>query len=276
MANNRNKAAASRISSWSFIASGILVLMVFLAVLFDKCPSPGQLLVYRIMLSIGAAGLAAALPGFIELKINGLVTAGGAMAIFYVVYSIEPAAMVVNDHCLSFTVVAHVEQPNGEVSPFTNQAAGLLVGEHRLDPKAINANGEVIFDNIPPRYRGDTIRLKPVNPRFRVVSQSRMRADADRELTEISFLVEVGQDSTRVSGSVVTGNRVLEGATVIFDNKYQSKTQETGTYHITLPVKEGATCAVRIVYRGKEIFNDADRTVSSRVPVNFDTSSFQL
>jgi len=57
-------------------------------------PTDFQYLVFRIVLSLAAAGAAALIPGFIEVNVSTYVKAGGAIAVFIVVFFYNPAALI--------------------------------------------------------------------------------------------------------------------------------------------------------------------------------------
>ena len=70
------------------VALGLLALLV-------PYPTPFQYLVFRVVLALAAAGVAAMIPGFLEVRIPKLLRAGGALAVFVVVYFYNPATLVV-------------------------------------------------------------------------------------------------------------------------------------------------------------------------------------
>lgn len=70
-----------------------IVALLVLAIAFPE-PTPFQYTVFRIVLALAAAGVAALIPGFIELKIAAWIRAGGAMAVFVIVYFYSPAQLI--------------------------------------------------------------------------------------------------------------------------------------------------------------------------------------
>lgn len=72
-----------------FGAIFIITILVFAAVV--KNPSPTEVWTYRIILALAAAGVAAILPGFIDIKYKGFVQAGGAIGVFVLVLLAFPA-----------------------------------------------------------------------------------------------------------------------------------------------------------------------------------------
>jgi hypothetical protein len=71
-------------------------ILLVLAVCFPQ-PTAFQYTVFRIALALAAAGVAGVIPGMIRLKFQPntmlLIHAGGALAVFVIVYFIAPAAL---------------------------------------------------------------------------------------------------------------------------------------------------------------------------------------
>ena len=67
--------------------------MLAIAIFFPE-PKPFQYLIFRIVLALAAAGFAAPIPGLIHVDIP-YVKAGGAIAVFVIVFYFNPAALVV-------------------------------------------------------------------------------------------------------------------------------------------------------------------------------------
>jgi hypothetical protein len=98
---NAHPNGKSLLDNWSlqsivafvFGVAFIVTLMV-LAIAFPA-PTPFQYNVFRIVLSLAAAGVAAMIPGFIYLdvdsKVGLLIRAGGALAVFVMVFFFNPA-----------------------------------------------------------------------------------------------------------------------------------------------------------------------------------------
>lgn len=73
---------------------GLVFLSLLLGIaIFCPSPTPFQYTVFRIVLSLAAAGAAAMFPGFIQVQVGNAVRAGGAIAVFAVVYFFAPAAL---------------------------------------------------------------------------------------------------------------------------------------------------------------------------------------
>lgn len=73
-----------------------VVTLIVLAIKFPH-PTPFQYNVFRVVLSLAAAGVAAMIPGFIDIEVSAtmglLIRAGGALAVFVMVFFFNPAQL---------------------------------------------------------------------------------------------------------------------------------------------------------------------------------------
>jgi hypothetical protein len=83
------------------VASGLafLVAILVIAIVIREL-TPFRLFVFRTVLAIAAAGFGAALPGLLHLSFsaipNVVIEAGGAIALFVIIYKINPAQVAVS------------------------------------------------------------------------------------------------------------------------------------------------------------------------------------
>jgi len=82
-----------RIAVFTFGVAFVITLLV-LAARFPH-PTPFQYAVFKSVLALAAAGIAAFIPGFLDVKVSTFLAAGGAFAVFAVVYFFSPAKLVV-------------------------------------------------------------------------------------------------------------------------------------------------------------------------------------
>lgn len=76
---------------------GVAFIIVLLAIAFLKPdPSDFQYSVFKTVLALAGGGVACMIPGFIEVRIGPWVRAGGAIAVFVVLYFFSPASLVVS------------------------------------------------------------------------------------------------------------------------------------------------------------------------------------
>jgi hypothetical protein len=84
---------------------GVVFLIVILVLaLFIPNPSGFQYQVFRIILALAAAGVAAVIPGIINVNLSGFLTATGALAVLVVVYFYSPALIPKNADSVSISI----------------------------------------------------------------------------------------------------------------------------------------------------------------------------
>ncbi len=104
-------------SSWEKIAAFVvgLVLIIALLVLAVALPNPApfQYTVFRIVLALAGAGVAAVIPGFLSVRTDALrvaIRAGGALAVFIVIYLVSPVRLTAQPNSVT-------QQSRGPNSP---------------------------------------------------------------------------------------------------------------------------------------------------------------
>jgi len=78
---------------WAFGFGVVFVVVLLVLALAVPTPTPFQYTVFRVILALAAAGIAGMFPGFLTVNVPGWVRAGGALAIFFLVYFYAPAAL---------------------------------------------------------------------------------------------------------------------------------------------------------------------------------------
>ena len=86
---------------WIFVVSifsGLTFLCFLLIIaLFIPHPTTFQIFVFRVVLSLAAAAFGATIPGFLQIKLpllsKGLISAGGALGLFVLIYNVNPPAL---------------------------------------------------------------------------------------------------------------------------------------------------------------------------------------
>lgn len=96
-----NKVVEFVLNNWEKL--GVFVFGVVFAITFlifaivIPRPTPFAYTVFRIILALSAAGVAATIPGLIVVELSFGIRAGGAMAVFVIVFFFNPARLVVDD-----------------------------------------------------------------------------------------------------------------------------------------------------------------------------------
>jgi len=102
MSNGNNGNGGNAPPQWATIVSvvsGIVFLITLLVIaVFIPDPTRFQLLGFRVVLALAAAGFAAAISGFLTVNLplwgRGTITAGGALAVFAIVYQVNPPEVI--------------------------------------------------------------------------------------------------------------------------------------------------------------------------------------
>jgi hypothetical protein len=89
-----NAISTELVAAGSFGVIFIVTLLV-LSIKFPR-PTPYQYTVFRVILAISVAGIAPFIPGLLEVKVSDFVRAGGAIAVFVIIYFFSPAKLVAN------------------------------------------------------------------------------------------------------------------------------------------------------------------------------------
>jgi hypothetical protein len=129
---------AQVVVAFIFGVSFFITLLV-VAVKFPN-PTPFQYSVFRIILSLAAAGVAAMIPGFINLELKTgaelFIRAGGAIAVFVVIFFFNPAPLIVSKALESYQ--NEIRRQNNYIDKRAEQIS-LVVQKIRECDKAFNA-----------------------------------------------------------------------------------------------------------------------------------------
>lgn len=93
--NNKGKTTMTKTHermAASFFGIIFIVVLIVIAIVIPN-PTNFQYTFFRIILSAAVAGAVSFIPGFIEIKISNWVRAGGALAVFVMVYYVAPATL---------------------------------------------------------------------------------------------------------------------------------------------------------------------------------------
>ena len=88
-----NRKKQERLLAFVFGVSFIVVILI-LAIFFPT-PTDFQYDVFKIVLALAAAGVAVNIPGFLHVEVNKFIRAGGAIAVFVIVFFFTPAQIAV-------------------------------------------------------------------------------------------------------------------------------------------------------------------------------------
>jgi hypothetical protein len=106
-----------------------IVVLLILSIVFPT-PTIFMYTVFRIVLALAAAGVAAIIPGFIKVNIKSFIVAGGALAVFAIVYFFNPAQLIIDDKQIQYQGYIHNTfiDNNLNATSILNQDASLRSG----------------------------------------------------------------------------------------------------------------------------------------------------
>lgn len=222
---------SSKISVWIGVASLAAILG---AVLFVPCPSSAQFFVFRLILALGAAGIGAILPGFLHID-TGVAKAGGALALFTLVFLLNPAHLMGDERCKreeAISLTVFVNGKNGQsIQSLRQQGYVVLDVNGERKKELIDDKGQASFKNL---RSGDKIRHVNVEfsePYVSTRPDSVYTLDASGQI----YLEVALQHLGRVFGTVLSRDQPLGGVIVLVDNTFRDTTDATGSYSISIP-----------------------------------------
>ena len=156
--------SSSKSSLWLGIG---LIIVILLLVIFIPCPSASQYFVFRIVIALAAAGLASVIPGIFNINLTNGITAGGALAIFAVVYFFDPASSVGEGKCADepFTFTVFVHGKNGlDDKILKNEGMVCIYLNSRPEKVKIDEDGKATFTEISPTFLNSKVRVTVEHP----------------------------------------------------------------------------------------------------------------
>lgn len=121
-----------------------VVTMLILAIALPN-PTLFQYTIFRVVLALATAGVAAMIPGFIEIEIPNWLRAGGALAVFVVVYFYNPASLV--------APLAEKSPPTVKENtqiPIGNVSGDVVISQNQSG--GITAHSVNINETVPPDW----------------------------------------------------------------------------------------------------------------------------
>jgi hypothetical protein len=249
-----------------FFFFGALTIVIFIVITILECPNDAQLQFFQIILAISIGGLAAGVPGFLDVTYKDWIRAGGGLGVFVLILFLKPANLATSHKCDPFSVIAHLKTSNNDFAAFDDLDVSLLLGPYRMEPRAVK-NGRVTFDHIPRDYFDDTITLLPTDTRVKVLTQNYFTASAS---SEIIFSLEKKRDSTSVSGFVYNADQeIMPGVELVFASNFKTVTDQSGHYTITLPYEIGEIVQLRVIMNNT-IRQNHNQYVNSTIDIILD------
>lgn len=220
---------------------------------FVPCPSPSEENIFRLLMAIGAAGVATILPGIFHLEIKNF-KAGSAIGVFALVYLVNPAGVVKNDDkCNKLPFEFTISLPKDKNLPLSAQYPTLANAmlQIRLDNKwessEVDANGDAHYRSIAGDFKNRKVAAR-LAARYWKLAQDSITLNGK---SQALFILPDGSLS-KVEGKVMdirTGSP-LSGATVEILN-ISTLTDANGNFILEIPLqKQTAEYVVDILLKG--------------------------
>lgn len=152
----------------AFTFGVIALIFLFVIALFIDDHNPLLITISRVTLAIACAGVAAVLPGFINLELtprtNIAVRAGGALAVFVLVYLVSPAGLLNTNSGLCSVP----ESPDDDYMPTVNAWLGKIDAgdiESAYASASASTREEYTFDLFKNVYEEYLLPLGELNDR---------------------------------------------------------------------------------------------------------------
>lgn len=208
------KAAQTKLA---FIFGTVFIVVLLIIALFVPCPTRSQMAIFKTVLSLASAGIAAIIPGFFEFKYQKVVSAGGAMGVLALVYLFNPATLITGDDCsspFSVSVFVHGEGGRGDY-PSLDGTITLDLNNNRLT-QSIDKQGKVTFVDISLDFKGTSLPFY-----VDIKGYEAVHPDSFYILDGSSVYIEIKRDQSlaTLAGTVRDGaGNFLSGVTLRIQN----------------------------------------------------------
>ena len=231
---NKRKKSSLKTSIWLGIG---LLAIILLLVIFIPCPSASQYFVFRIIIAIAAAGLATVIPGTLSIEIANGVKAGGALAIFAIIYFFDPASTVATNKCVdeTFDLTVFVHGKGGLEDKILKDQGWVCVYLNSKPEKVkIDGDGKATFTEISPTFLNSKVRITIDHPQ----PYQSTHPDSMYELKKnaVVYLETALMGTDKIFGEVVdykTGQFIDSVRVSIFD--IATYTNANGWFELKIP-----------------------------------------
>jgi len=239
----------------SFVLGASLILIILIVTIIRPCPSDAQFFMYKIILAIALAGVAAVIPGFLRIHYQNTISAGGAIAVFVLVFLYEPA--IGNVGCdFDLTVLFYGDE---EKSRILREGRVVFNYSGITTTKFIDNEGQVILRKLNTDLRGEKLRI---NPEIEAFETSQLSVSFPESESQIDIIVNPKKDTTRIRGSILNAHNLpLSNATIDIEG-YKTQTDNLGDYELNIPFSKGKVAVLKvslndsiILYRGNIVIS---------------------
>lgn len=252
----------------AFLFGIIFVICLLALAVFFPTPTPFQYMVFKTVLSLAAAGVAAMIPGFLQVNVSGWIRAGGALAVFVIAYFYNPASLVVTPSSPGVSktqIVAPIPKADSRLEfveysvTYPKDGSGLIVP--LLDLKLRNIGGQVAYVKAAEIKVLDSATFEDCrNPEYSLVDASAsydidLSSDPQKSISHAIKPADVDRIQFRVSRS--QGGPTLTVYKVILRLIYDEDNKVTESKPFLMKMNGPATPAGLMVHGTSKAASDA-------------------
>jgi len=235
------------------------IFLVFFATLFLPCPNDLQYTTFRTILSLGVAGVVGFIPGFFEFKFKNIITAGGALIVFILVYLLNPSLATSFNNCssLDFSIVLLPKNKELIYQPNRNNTLALYIG-NELEQNEVDKKGIIDFKNIPSKYRDTEILAKLNLKGWQFAKTHSNQTYLVLKNNHINLEIEPDESLSVLFGQIKDdqGNFVRGAHISLKAGKIIEQTDQFGRFELKIPIElQEEEQQMQIVKEGFELWN---------------------
>lgn len=183
---------------------------------------------FKTLLALAAAGVAASLPGFLHFEVSNIVKAGGALAAFALVFLVNPPKEAVP---AALAVQVRPKSPSAHYPPLKNVELEIWNKNEWLKAK-FSEEGVADFKNLSPDIIGKTVALRWKAEYYRPARDSLLVAPP-------SVGVEFVPDGSlgQVSGTVQDAQGNFLSGVIVRVEGIADTTDTFGLFHLSIPAE---------------------------------------
>lgn len=221
---------------------GLLLLLgtAIALLVFIPCPTEPQLGIFRLLMAVGAGGVASILPGYIQFESRG-VKAGSSFGAFALVYLINPAGLLSDarpcDPGVPFEFTVRLETAEGmEVSEHYPRLEGTDLAvflDNKWESTRIDQDNLADFKSIPSKFQEIKVPVR-LQDRYWQLNRKTINLIDKSQVLEIEPTGLLGQ----VRGRIKTlDGQPLPKATIRIGTQTATSDQD-GTFSLNIPTIE--------------------------------------
>jgi hypothetical protein len=219
----------SKIERRNFWFFGIGLFLILILVLVIPNLNDFQQLVVRWFASIMSAGVGYNIPGFLSVNwrahlgnnIDTTIKASGAIAIFVVVYLVNPPSRFSDD-----TFMLTLRASSSSEPKIARGKAAIRIEDYS-DARDFDTNGEATFKAIPRKYFGKNMKILPQVPGY---AEEWIDGRADRPAID----VVLSPPHSHIAGLIIMPSGIKTSDLKIVADGIEGQVGERGQFDISL------------------------------------------